>query len=213
MPYPDICIAGAGIIGLSLALELHQRGLQVTIVEKGHPLAEASTAAAGMLAAADPGNPPPLRPLSELSLTLYPAFLDRLLTLSGIHVPFQTLATIQEYLEEPLPSPNTLTSSRIDQLLPGNNLGDRSFYLLEEHSIDPRQLAAALLSAVQASSIRLITNTSILAANSVGAADRDIDLCRNNPNRDLRRLLRSLVFQWYSPRRAGQGTDARRRAS
>src|ERR1700759_5696985 len=95
MHHPDICIAGAGIIGLSLALDLHHGGVRVTVLDQATPLAEASTAAAGMLAAHDPHNPPQLRPLAELSLSLYPNFLDRLHILSGIRVPFQTLATLQ----------------------------------------------------------------------------------------------------------------------
>ncbi len=57
MHHPDICIAGAGIIGLSLALELQHRGARVTVLDQGAPLAEASTAAAGMLAADDPAQP------------------------------------------------------------------------------------------------------------------------------------------------------------
>ena len=44
----DFCIAGAGIIGLSLALELHHRGHRVTVLDQSDPLSEASTAAAGM---------------------------------------------------------------------------------------------------------------------------------------------------------------------
>src|ERR1700710_2661059 len=91
----DICIAGAGIIGLSLALELNQRGIRVTVLDRSSPLSEASTAAAGMLAAGDPHNPPQLRSLANLSLSLYPAFLDRLRILSGIRVPFQTSTTLQ----------------------------------------------------------------------------------------------------------------------
>ena len=42
MTSPDILIAGAGIYGLSAALELHERGLRVTVVDPGpvpHPLA------------------------------------------------------------------------------------------------------------------------------------------------------------------------------
>ncbi len=94
-PHPDICIAGAGIIGLSLALELHHRGHRVTVFDQGAPLAEASAAAAGMLAAQDPDNPPQLLPLADLSLSLYPNFLDRLYNLSHIRVPFQTHTTLQ----------------------------------------------------------------------------------------------------------------------
>src|SRR5215469_11401969 len=95
MHQPDICIAGAGIIGLSLALELHRRGAHVTVLEQGQPLAEASTAAAGMLAATDPDNPPQLRAIADFSLSLYPSFLDCIESLSGIRVPFQTSTTLQ----------------------------------------------------------------------------------------------------------------------
>src|ERR1700737_809289 len=90
MQHPDFCIAGAGIIGLSLALELHRRGATVTVLEKSAPLLEASSAAAGMLAAHDPENPEQLRPLSDLSLSLYPQFLAQIKSLSDIPVPFQT---------------------------------------------------------------------------------------------------------------------------
>src|SRR5215467_3550922 len=96
MDSPDICIAGAGIIGLTLALELNSRGTRVTVLDQGEPLSEASTAAAGMLAADDPENPPELSPLSHLSRAIYPQFLDRLFDLSGVTLPFQTTTTLQE---------------------------------------------------------------------------------------------------------------------
>jgi len=166
---PDICIAGAGIIGLSLALELHHRGVHVTVLDRATPLAEASTAAAGMLAANDPHNPLKLQPLADLSISLYPAFLDRLHTLSGIEVPFQTHATIQSDIAKPRRLHNSLGRAYLDRLLPGNTLGNRHFYLLAEESLDPRQLATALLAAVQATSIRLLPNTSLLATHSSGA--------------------------------------------
>src|SRR5579864_4524502 len=95
MGQPDYCIAGAGIIGLSLALELHRRGATVTVLERGIPLAQASTAAAGMLAAVDPENPSQLRFFADLSLSLYPAYLARIESLSGLPVPFQTAITLQ----------------------------------------------------------------------------------------------------------------------
>lgn len=158
----DVCIAGAGIIGLSLALELHHRGVSVTVLDRSTPLAEASTAAAGMLAAADPHNPPQLRPLADLSLSLYPGFLDRLHSLTGIRVPFQTHTTIQQDTRKPWRLRNDLSPAKLDHLLPGNAFGKRHFYLLDEESLDPRQLAEALLSAVRATSIRLIPHTFVL---------------------------------------------------
>src|SRR5258705_5406136 len=125
MRQPDICIAGAGIIGLSLALELNHRGMAVTVLDRSSPLSEASTAAAGMLAANDPHTPPKLQPLADLSLLLYPEFLDRLRALSGIEVPFQTHATIQRDTEKPRRLHNALGRAALDRLLPGNTLGNR----------------------------------------------------------------------------------------
>src|ERR1700734_3892384 len=115
----DIVVIGAGLIGLAIALELTDRGANVPVIDRGESLAGASTAAAGMLAANDPGNPPELRELSRMSAERYPAFLARLEALSGIAVPFQTNATIQ-YLH------------------------DGSTLRLAEHSLDPRQLAVAV---------------------------------------------------------------------
>jgi glycine oxidase len=165
MQHPDICIAGAGIIGLSLALELHHRGLRVTVLDRGNPLAEASTAAAGMLAAADPDNPPQLRSLADLSLSLYPAFIERLHSLSGIRVPFHTHSTLQA-LPPHITADNILTAADLTHLLPALLPGDHRFLLLDERSLDPRELAAALLAAVRATTIDLRTNTSVLSIQS-----------------------------------------------
>ncbi len=155
---PDVLIAGAGIIGLSLALELHRRGAHVTVLDRGSALAEASTAAAGMLAATDPDNPPTLRPLSDLSLRLYPDFLARIEHLSGQPVPLQTSSTLQQTY----PTTATVPAAELDQLLPGHALGHIPFTRLAEHSLDPRQLASALLAAVRATPITLLENTSVL---------------------------------------------------
>jgi glycine oxidase len=155
MRHPDICIAGAGIIGLSLALELHRRGASVTVLERHAALTHASIAAAGMLAVHDPENPSPLEPLSALSVALYPQFLARLEALSSQHVPFQTSRTFQSH--------HTYTT-RDHVKLPVLTPGDHHFRLLEEHSIDPRQLAAALLAAVRNTSIRLLEHTTMHTA-------------------------------------------------
>ena len=170
MHHPDVCIAGAGIIGLSLALELNHLGFRVTVLDRSTPLAEASTAAAGMLAAEDPHNKPALQPLADLSLTLYPAALNRIHTLSGTEVPFQTHTTLQSDDGKSVLLRNALSNPDLDRLLPGNTFGNRRFYLLEEKSLDPRQLAAALLAAVHSTSIRLLPHTTLLSTHSSGNA-------------------------------------------
>ncbi len=148
---PDVCIAGAGIIGLALALELNHLGASVCVLERDTPLAHASQAAAGMLAAHDPDNPPALLPLSELSLALYPAFLDRIARLSGQPVPFHTGITFQSVEHAPAPA----------SLPPGITPHGHTFRQLSEHSLDPRQLAPALLAAVRATPIQLLPHTAL----------------------------------------------------
>jgi glycine oxidase len=166
MQHPDICIAGAGIVGLSLALELHHRGHRITVLDQGIPLAEASTAAAGMLAAGDPDNPPQLRPLADLSLALYPDYLERLHTLSSLHVPFQTHTTLQS-LPSHVPAANgELSTADLKHLLPALTHAGHRFTLLDEHSLDPRQLATALLAAVRATTIDLRLHTRILSTRA-----------------------------------------------
>jgi glycine oxidase len=165
--YPDICIAGAGIIGLSLALELHHRGIPVTVLEQSSPLAEASTAAAGMLAAGDPHNPKHLHTLADLSLSLYPTFLDRLSVLSRISVPFQTSTTLQALPPTVASTGRELTPEHLTRLLPALAPGDHRFILLDEHSIDPRHLATALLAAIRATNIDLRSNTPVLSTRSI----------------------------------------------
>ncbi len=166
MHHPDICIAGAGIVGLSLALELHHRGYRIAVFDRGAPLAEASTAAAGMLAAADPENSPQLRALAGLSLSLYPCFLERIHLLSGLRVPFQTHTTLQ-WIPSHLPiSKSELTPADLAHFLPALTPASHRFTLLDEHSLDPRQLATALLAAVRATTIDLRPDTRILSTRA-----------------------------------------------
>jgi len=131
---PDIVIAGAGIIGLTLALELRRRGASVVVLDTAAATAGASTSAAGMLAAEDPHNPPALRQLSLLSLSLYDDFLSRLTASSGLPVPYQTTSTLQ-YLD------------------------NGAVLQLAEKSVDPRQLAAAALHAIHRTGVPLIEHT------------------------------------------------------
>lgn len=50
MPHPDIIVIGGGAIGAAVAYSASGRGLKVLLLERDHPGAHASSAAAGMLA-------------------------------------------------------------------------------------------------------------------------------------------------------------------
>jgi glycine oxidase len=87
---PSIAIAGGGIIGLSIAWRLAQRGFSVSVYDKGTMGSEASWAGAGMLS---PGGE--IDSASELalltieSLALYPAFVRELEEASGLAIDLQ----------------------------------------------------------------------------------------------------------------------------
>ncbi len=151
----DVLIVGAGIIGLSTALELAGRGLMVTVLEQGTAMREASWAAAGMLAANDPENPPQLHALSRFSLALYPAFLRKVESLSGLHVPLRTSLTLQGVHTG---ASDTRTSHPfIPDLIPGSY----TFLRLDEQSLDPRDLCLALPLAAQAAGVNLYEQTRV----------------------------------------------------
>ena len=166
MPQPDVLIAGAGVIGLSLALELSRRGARVTLLERGQALGESSAAAAGMLAANDPHNPPPLQPLSDLSLHLYPSFLAHIANLSDKRIRFQTDLTVQSTDDSSI---NSLSPAEVDIFLPSHNLAGHHLTLLDENSIDPRELASALIPALRNTTVRLLPETSVISVEGTGA--------------------------------------------
>ncbi|HET9099855.1 MAG TPA: FAD-dependent oxidoreductase [Acidobacteriaceae bacterium] len=165
----DVVIAGAGIIGLSLALELRQRGLSVTVLERGEAMSSASWAAGGMLAVNDPQNPPELMPLCIRSWELYPAYLDLIESLSGLRVPLRTCRTLQEP-RGGSKSQRLATTAEIAELAPGLNSNDHCFEWLEEGSVDPNDLRTALPSALRASGGKLLESTEVLGIKSTGGS-------------------------------------------
>ena len=132
----DVVVVGAGLIGLAIALEMRARGARVMVVERGAALEQASVAAAGMLAAEDLSHPPELLEIARRSAAMYPAFLRRLEAVGGVAVPFQTERAVQY-------------------------ANDGGVTRLAERSIDPRQLAAAVMAAVRGTSMALVERVTV----------------------------------------------------
>ena len=92
----DTIIAGAGIIGSSIAWRLAQQGRRVLLVEAGRLGGEASSAGAGMLA---PGGEIEARSawnnLALESLQRYPAFVAELREETGCRIDYQRLGAIE----------------------------------------------------------------------------------------------------------------------
>ena len=79
----DVLIIGGGIIGLTTALELQQRGLAVTLLEKGRAGDGATGAAGGILSPLCPWRcDPTMMAMFTLSLSRYRQLLDGLETQS-----------------------------------------------------------------------------------------------------------------------------------
>lgn len=176
MAIADIVVGGGGIIGLSVALELARHGLRVRVIERGRPMAEASWAAAGMLAAEDPDNPLELAQLSVRSRDLYPEYLERVERLSGRPVPVRTRSTLQatrpggSFRCNPTRTRSFLAAADAQQLIGAIEPGDRSFLWLEESSLDPRDLCAALPQAVRVAGVVLEEKTEIRTVTSRSGA-------------------------------------------
>lgn len=86
----EVAIAGGGLIGGAVALELALAGVRVAVFDQGEPGQEASWAGAGILSPA-PESPAmiPLVSLGKASVALYPEFVSRVEEISGHDVGFR----------------------------------------------------------------------------------------------------------------------------
>lgn len=166
----DVIISGAGIIGVSLALELRGRGAQVLVLDAGEPGREASSAAAGMLAASDPDTPQALRGLTHESAAIYPAFVESLQSSSGIEVDFRQGAIA---LLQPGTVPadhRLLLPVELRNLEPALHARGYSAYLIAgENSVDPELLMQAALLAARNAGVEIRGETPVQRMTSNGA--------------------------------------------
>jgi glycine oxidase len=166
----DVAIAGGGIIGLSLGLELRRRGLSVIVIDRQQAMSSASWAAGGMLAVHDPQNPAELLPLSVKSWELYPEYLERVEALSGKKVPLRTRRAMQWVAPDRQAGQrygDTVTATEIAEFGPGLEVGDHIFEWLEEGSLDPNDLHEALPAAFVAAGGTLLEETEMLGVEPV----------------------------------------------
>jgi len=166
----DVAIAGAGIIGLSLGLELRRRGLSVVVIDRQQAMSSASWAAGGMLAVHDPQNPAELLPLSVRSWDLYPEYLERVEALSGKKVPLRTRRAMQCVAPDRATGVRygeTVTAAEAAEFAPGLDAGDNIFEWLDEGSLDPNDVREALPVAFVTAGGTLLEETELLGVESV----------------------------------------------
>ena len=92
----DAAIAGGGVIGGAIALELSRAGMRVGVFDRQQPGQEASWASAGILSPA-PESPGMIAmvPLGKKSQSLYPEFVAQVEEISGRNVGFRPKGTLE----------------------------------------------------------------------------------------------------------------------
>ncbi len=175
----NVIIIGAGIVGLGIAWRLAQRGVKVTVFDKGGAGAGASHAAAGMLAAcveAEPGEEA-LVALGRVSQAQWPDFAAELERVSGMSVDLRRegilmialtaddQARLHHHLEFqrrlglPLEWIDAAELRRREPYL-GSTLAG-AVYSPQDHQVDNRKLVTALRVAAEAAGVIICEQHSV----------------------------------------------------
>ena len=159
----DVAVIGAGVIGLSLAVELRRGGMSVLVLERGQPGREASWAAGGMIVECDPHNRPELQTLASASAHMYPQFAHGLEDESGVNVDLRSKGTIRFVSEEELPdcvSPH-ITPEELANLEP-ELVYQGAAVKLDERCVDPRLLMEALIKAAKHLAVDISSGSEVI---------------------------------------------------
>ena len=173
----DAIIVGAGIIGLSLAIELNKQGLRVLVVEKGEPGREASWAAGGMLVDFPAETKPALQELATASARMYPEFVHELEDESGLKIDLRANGTLVLTSNGtglgPVPAGHSPATTRahalprpLAELEPALSNGTKpsfSAIFVKERCVDPRHLTAAAIAAARRRGIDFSSGDHVLA--------------------------------------------------
>jgi glycine oxidase len=168
----DVAVVGGGVIGLTLAWRLKQRGASVVVVDRGEPGGEASWAAAGILSAqAEAKGPGPLFDLLWRSEQLFPEFVAELEKSSGLSCGFRRTGALHlgGSLEEmvalaeqrrwqqaeglPVEAWEAATLREAEPGLASSFLGANHFAASAQ--VEPRRLTAALRRVLETAGVRL----------------------------------------------------------
>ncbi len=178
----DAIIVGGGVIGLSCAWRLAQRGAGVLVIDRGEPPAGATRVAAGMLAPVGEltFGEPQLLELTLIAAELYPRFIAELERASGLstgyreegalHVALdadeaEELRRVHDLQREMGLAAEWLTPSACRALEPGLSPSlSGGVHAPGEASVEPRALSAALLAALEAEGGEVRTGSEVVEA-------------------------------------------------
>jgi glycine oxidase len=176
----DVIVVGAGLIGLSIAFELAERGASVRVYDRGEPARAASWAGAGMLAPyTERITNQALLALCEASLHEYPGFVQRICDASAVDAHLRLDGVLYAAFEDEgfdalRRHAEQLVARGVDceMLDRASTLGAEPWLgagvlggLLKrtEGNVDNRRLGRALIAACQARGVRVEQSFSIYA--------------------------------------------------
>jgi glycine oxidase len=201
----DAIVIGAGIIGLSLALELRKTGMSVLIVERGEPGREASWAAGGMLVDFADETRPALRELATASARMYPEFVKELEDESRLKIDLRAVGTIvfahAETEQRPILAELSPATTRayplprpLAELEPELRVRAHDTLLfLQERCVDPRDLTAAAVAAARHRGVDFSSGDQVLA---VEVADGKASGVRTNKTRFAAGVVVNCAGAW-----------------
>ena len=159
----DAIVIGAGIIGLSLAIELRKTGMTVLLVEKGEPGREASWAAGGMLADCVIETPADLQPLATASARMYPEFVHELEDESNLKIDRRSEGTLLFLDSSRAPQQSHPLPAPLDTLEPALQTPAHAPLYLKERCVDPRHLTTAAIAAARHRGVDFSSGDQVLA--------------------------------------------------
>ncbi len=175
----DVAIAGGGVIGVCIALELAQAGLKVALFDAREPGREASWASAGIISPA-PENAGmiPLVPLCRASAALYPEFVRGIEEISGRNVGFRQKGTLEILLGADAPEElstiialhhglglkaQPLSAEKARELEPSvTERAEAAILRPQEASVDNRELTPAALQAARSKGVEIFPGEAAL---------------------------------------------------
>jgi glycine oxidase len=176
----DVVVVGGGVIGCAVARELGRRGARVVVVERGRVGAEATRAAAGMVAPqAECERPGPVLHLGLASRALWPAWAAALEEESGVDVEYRrdgilyaALAPVELRVLAARARWQRAAGLRVERLggraarrlVPVLAPGVRAAFLFpDDHRVNNERLGAAVAGAARAAGARILEGTAVLA--------------------------------------------------
>jgi glycine oxidase len=189
----DVAIAGGGVIGGAIALELARAGLSVGVFDRQQPGQEASWASAGILSPAPESTGMiPMVPLGKVSFALYPEFIARVEEISPQSTGFRPKGTLEILFSHDTKAElstiialhhglglkaEPLTAEDARELEPALSEEVEAAVLRpEEGSVDNRALTSAVLDAAQRSGAELFSGNGAKAIWREGHACRGLIL-------------------------------------